>query len=256
MPNIYTVADLCTDAAIEINLLAPGESLDGETAQWIFRKANYLLDTWATRRSYVYTTTIDTYTLVPGLSPHTIGPTGTFVVPQRPTKVVNATIILNNVNPPVEIPLTLRDDAWYMNDVTIKALTSQQPTDLYYSPTFPNGSLYFWPIPTIAYGTRLELWTLLSQFDSITDPIDGPSGVGTLAPGYRNALMLSLAETLLPGGAKSTHPMLAAAAANARASVFNLNSPSPRMDTCDSGIPGAEDDVRMSRFNYRSRSSF
>lgn len=256
MPITYLANDIIQDALIEINMLAPGETADGETASWAFRKLNYLLDTWATRRNYVYTTTIDTYTLIPALNPHTIGPTGTFVVPQRPTKIVNATIILNNVNPPVEIPLTLRDDAWYMNDVTIKGLTSQQPTDLYYSPTYPNGSLYFWPVPTIAYGTRLELWTLLSQFDTILDPIDGPTGVGSLAPGYRNALMLSLAETLLPGGAKSTHPMLAAAAANARASVFNLNSPSPRMDTRDSGVPGADDDIRQSNFNYRSRSWF
>lgn len=256
MPLTYTVEDICTDAAIEIGLIAPGETLSGEIGQWIFRKANSLLDTWAARKNYVYATTINTYTLVPNLNPHTIGPTGTFVVPQRPVKIVAANIILNNVTPNVEVPLVIRDDEWYMTDTTIKDLKSQQPTDLYYSAAWPNGQLYFWPVPNLAYGVRLEVWQLLAQFDDITDPIGGPGGTQTLPPGYRNALMLTLAQTLLPGAERDSHPVLAVAAAAAREAVFGNNNVPPRMSTRDSGIPGANDDVRSSNFNYKSRSFF
>ena len=196
----YTVLDLIQDALTEIGMIAPGEQPDGETAQWAFRKLNYMLDMWAARKNYVYASTFNTYTLVPGLSPHLIGPdaaTATFVVPQRPVKIVRATIILNNVTPNIEIELNPRDEQWWMNN-SIKALQSSQPTDLFYNPAFPNGELYYWPVPQTAYGTRLECWALISQFGSIQDELGGPgSNVFTVPPGYRNAMMLTLAEMLI-----------------------------------------------------------
>ena len=257
-PLTYVIQDIINDALIEIGMLSPGESADGETSQWAFRKANYLLDYWSARENYVYNTTFDTYTLVPNLSPHTIGPApgATFQVRQRPVKIVSATVILNNVSPNVEIPLAIRDSQWWMQDNTIKGLTSQQPTDLFYSPSFPNGQLYFWPVPTIAYGTRLEVWGLLSQFVSINDPLGGPgSSTFDLPPGYRNALMLSLAETLQPGGEKEPNGTLATMAAAARLAVFGNNSAVPRMQTRDSGLPTAQQSLSETSFNYKSRSS-
>jgi hypothetical protein len=258
-PLGYTVLDILTDALIEVGMLAPGEMPDGETAQWAFRKINLLLDTWAARKNFVYANTFLTYTLVPNLSPHLIGPdpvTATFTATQRPVKIVRATIILNNVTPNVEVPLTLRDEQWWMEDVTVKDLRSSQPTDLFYSPSYPNGSLYYWPVPATAYGTRLECWVLLGQFASIQDPIGGQNAAQSLPPGYRNALMLTLAETLLSGGEREANPMLTQAAAQARLAIFGNNTPSPRMETRDSGLPGADQTLRQSNFNYKSRSFF
>jgi hypothetical protein len=256
-PLTYTVLDLISDALIETGIQSPGDTIDSDTAQWAFRKVNYLLDTWATKKNYVYAQNLAIYTLVPNLSPHLIGPApgATFVVPQRPVKIVRATVILNNTPQPfVSIPLTLRDEEWWMGN-TIQQLTSSQPTDLYYNPTFPNGSLFYWPIPTTAYQTQLETWSLLSQFASITDPIGGPNTtIGTIPPGYRNALMLSLAESLLSGAQLAANPELKLQAAAARAGVFGLNNTPPRMNTRDSGIPGADNDLRSTTFNYRSRS--
>jgi len=247
----YSALDIITDALIEVEISAPGEVPDPDTAQWAFRKMNYLTDSWSARRAFVYASTFKIYTLVPNLSPHTIGPAvgATFSVPQRPVKVVGATIVLNNVNPAVSVPLNLRDKQWWIEQ-TIQGLTSQQPTDLFYNPAFPNGELYYWPVPNVAYQTELEVWGLLSQYSSITDPLGGPGGPETLPPAYRNALMLSLAETL-GGQPQASLPMLAA---TARAAVFNNNSEVPRMQTRDSGIPGADEDLRSTTFNYLNRS--
>lgn len=254
---VYTALDIITDALIETTMLAPGETPDGEQGQWAFRKLNYLLDSWASKKNFVYASSFNIYTLVPNLSPHTIGPApgATFAVVQRPVKIVRATIILNNTPAPyVSIPLTLRDEEWWMAN-TIQQLPSQQPTDLFYNPTFPNGSLYYWPIPDTAYQTQLETWALLSQFSSITDPIGGPgSNVFQIPPGYRNAMMLSLAEELMPGADKEANPTLTMMAARARSAVFGNNSQVPRMGTRDFGIPGAEQDLRSTTFNYKSRS--
>lgn len=257
-PLSFRGIDVITDALIEIGMLAAGETPDGETGQWAFRKLLYLWDMWSGRGLFVYSTTLNTYTLVPNLSPHTIGPDAgaTFTVAQRPVDILRATVILNNVTPNVEVPLTKRDSQWWMEDVTIKALTSEQPTDFYYSADFPNGSIYFWPVPTVAYGTRLELWVLMPQLTSIQDEIGGAGGPGTLPPAYRNALMLSLAEQLIPGSGKGQMPGLIANAALARRTVFGNNSQVPRLQTRDSGVPSADLDTRASNFNYRSRSFF
>ena len=259
-PIAYYASDIITDAFIEIGAWAPGEDVNQypDESQWALRKLNYLLDTWAARNNFVYATTIFTYTLVPNLQPHTIGPspTATFKVAQRPVKIEYATVILNNVSPNVEIPLTPRDDEWWMNQ-TIKELTSQQPTDFYYSAGFPDGQIYYWPKPIVAWGTRLQVWALLSQFTAITDELGGPgTGITAIPPGYRNALMLTLAETLLPASKKEAHPVLVAAASEARRAVFGNNSQSIRMATRDSGIPGGNNSLRDSNFNWRSRSSF
>jgi hypothetical protein len=216
-----------------------------------------MLDTWATRKNFVYAYTFNTYTIPPNTQPLTIGSSGTanFSVTQRPTRIPRASVILNNVNPPVEVPLEPHDDQWWM-DQTIKNLTSQQPTDFYYNPTYPDGQLYLWPVSTEAWGLRLECWQLLSQFAQITDPIGGPGSIGTVPPGYRNAMMLTLAETLLPGSARAAHPALIQNAGAARAAVFGLNTQVPRMSTADSGIPMGRNDEKQSNFNWRARSSF
>lgn len=256
-PIQYSIQDIILDALIEIGMLSPGEQPGGDTVQWAFRKANLVLDTWSARKNYVPFTTFAAYTLTPNLSPHTIGPGigATFNVPQRPVKVMRATLILNNVSPVVEIPLNIKDEQWWMDDVSIKGLTSQNPTDLFYSADFPNGSLYFWPVPKVAYGVRLNLWGLLAQFASITDEIGGPgSSITTMPPGYRNALMLTLAETLCSGGEKEASQTLIASAAAARLAVFGNNSPTVRMSTRDSGVPGAHQSLTESNFNYKSRS--
>lgn len=247
----YSALDIITDAMIEVDISSPGEPLDSDQAQWAFRKLNYVTDTWAARKAFVYATTFTNYTLVPNLSPHLIGssPLATFEVPQRPVKIVGATIVLTNNAPPVSVVLNMRDEQWWIEQ-TIQGLTSAQPTDLFYSPTFPDGALYFWPIPNVAYQTQLECWTLISQYASITDPLGGPGGPGTLPPAYRAALMLSLAETL--GGQPPAN--LAQMAATARAAVFGNNSKLVRMQTRDSGIPGADEDLTATTFNYLNRS--
>ena len=255
-PLGYTVGDICLDAAIEIGISSPGDELEPDVGQWLFRKLNLLLDTWATRQNFVWAYTFNTYTLVPNLSPHTIGPAAgaTFSVTQRPTRIPKANIILNNVTPAVEVALTPRDRAWWM-DQSIKLLPSQQPTDYFYSPDFPNGSIYFWPVPNSAYGARLECWTTINQFVSITDPIGGPNQtVNTVPPGYRNAMMLSLAEDALPGAVKAAHPVLLRNAANARAAVFGLNTQVPNLSTRDAGVPGGRESHKETTFNYKSRS--
>lgn len=244
-PLTYTAGDVCTDALIECGMLAPGEVPDGETGQWTFRKLNYLVDIWQALERYVYSYQFLVFTLQAGLSPHTIGPAGLIPAPTfstgtapRPVSIKSAALLLNNSGTNVDVPMNIRDDDWWAAQ-QVKDIQTNVPTDLYYDPSSPLGSCYFWPVPNVGRQVRLEFWKTVSSFESITDPIGGPGGPGTLPQAYRAALMLTLAETLLPGGAKEAHPVLVAAALQARTGVFGNNAGSPRMATQDSGMPRA-----------------
>src|ERR1700683_173197 len=120
-PLLYTVEDLISDALIEAGILAPGETPDSSVGAWAFRKINYLLDTWATSKKYVFCSTWffgklnSNLPMQPdGSALATIGPApgATYSVTQRPVKILSAGVIINNTTPPVIAPIEINDSQW------------------------------------------------------------------------------------------------------------------------------------------------
>lgn len=254
-PLTYKVYDIVCDALIEIGALAPGETPGADEAQWAFRKFNDLIDTWQAQNAFVSSYAFNVYTLVANLSPHTIGPSGLATFPTngqpRPVRIESAALLLQNSTSSglVDLPINVRDRQWWAAQ-QVKNIQSDIPTDLYYDPTSPDGSLYFWPVPNALRQVRLEIWQTVSQFISIQDPIGGPGGPKTLPPGYRNALKLTLAEDLLSGSNREASPSLIAKAMKARAAIFGNNVKSPRMATRDTGMPQAKPSGQRQDFNW------
>jgi hypothetical protein len=234
-----TALDIITSAAQELNAVAAGETLSAEDAALGLSKLNDILDEWAAREVYAYTVGFSLFTLTANHSPHLIGSGLTspdFAVTQRPVKVVGAALVLNTSTPATDLPMNLRDDDWWRNQ-RVKALTSGIPTDLYYSPDWPSGALYFWPVPSTAYQVRLELWGLISQFAAVTDSF-------SLPPGYRKSLTLTLAEELTGPFEKPLTPSLVLRAQRARLAIQKNNISSPRT-TLD--VPGGS---QRASFNW------
>ena len=112
--------------------------------------------------------------------------------------------------------------------------TSAYPTDFYYNPTQPKGSIYFYPEPSSA-SVKAQLWyriplTVLALTDTFSMP-----------PGYQAALHETLKEKLaeLPMFASASSPVITAAATKARAIAFANNRPVPQFQTADLGLGGA-----------------
>ena len=167
-------------------------------------------------------------------------------MPQRPVRLESAALILNS-GIPVDLPINIRDkDWWALNQV--KSIQTNVPTDVYPDYTWPDASLYFWPVMNVGDQVRLQTWQTVQQFVSITDPIGGPLGPGTMPPAYRTALKLTLAESLLSGSNKQPSPVLAAAANLARAAMIGPNAQAPRISLQDSGMP--KSGRIRSDFNY------
>jgi hypothetical protein len=238
-----TASDIIRDALYELGVLAAGESLQAQDAEYGLGKLNRLLDNWNAERAAVYAQQFVTYTITPLLQPHTIGPTGaTFTVTQRPQKIDGANIILDTSTPDVRTPLEIRGDDWW-RDLPVPEVTGSVPTDLYYSPDWPNGSIYLWPEPTVAYGLELETRILLAALTL--------ASTFSLPPGYQDAITLTLAESLVPAypSAASILPVVEKMATRARGRVFGNNDVTPRLATVDAGMPGGGSG---SSFNYKT----
>lgn len=240
-------SDILNDALVEINVYSLFDTVQTVDQNFAVRRLNRILDSWAARRVLAYSTTFATYTLTPAHSPNLIGPGLTspdFGTPNsaaRPTRIESAELILTDVTPNVDVPINIRDAAWWANN-RVKQLSTNVPTDLYYEPDPVNGSLYFWPIPSFAYGVRLELWTTVGQV---------PTNLATTfyAPqGYELALTLTLAENLAAGYEKPVPAQLAKQASDARNALFRALARSPRVPSADAGTSGKP----RGDFNYES----
>jgi hypothetical protein len=251
-PLQYRALDLCADALIEIGAVAPGEvnNIPQDELLWTFRKLNEVIDVWQAMRNKVYSYQFLIFTFNAGVNPVLMGPSpvAQWAVPQRPVRLESAALILN-FSIPVDLPINIRDkDWWALNQV--KSIQTNVPTDVYPDYTWPDASLYFWPVINVNDQVRLQVWTTVNSFVSITDPIGGPGGPYTLPPAYRTALKLTLAESLLSGSNKQPSPTLSAAATIARAAMIGPNAPPPRISTQDSGMPRGGN--RKGDFNYFS----
>lgn len=232
------VSDLLSDALVTLGAIQLGQTIDPALSQFVLRTLNRLFDGWNAVRAAVYTTSFATYTLTPALQPHTIGPSGTFNVSQRPVAIDAANIVLTSSGGNIHTPVDIRDDKWWLAQ-SIPSQPGPVPTDLYYAPTWPNGSLYLSPIPTAAVGLELLIRLVLGQV-LITDTLSMP-------PGYQNAILLTLIEKMATPLGKQVPAQVTKDAGPARAAIYANNDPDVPLATQDAGMPT---DRTAGRGNY------
>jgi hypothetical protein len=223
----YTGRDLVEQACYEINVIAAGDTLDGTNAVFGLSKLARLLDNWNTDDKALFAESFLTYVLTPALNPHTIGASGaTWTVTTRPQKIDGATLVTGSGTTAARYPLTMRDVEWW-ESLPIQG-TAGQPTDLYYDPSYPRGSVYLWPVPSAADSIELLVKTPISGL-ALTDTVSFP-------PGYVDAVILTLAESLATPFEKQVSPQLALSARQARARIFDANDRRPTGSTTDLGL--------------------
>jgi hypothetical protein len=243
--------DLIFDALLELGVYYPGESLRAEDQQICARKLRRIIDVWTARRVFAYDVSFQLYTLTPNHAPHLIGPGLTspdFATPNnapRPQRIESASLVLNTQTPAIDSPqLNIRDDAWWAAE-RVKGLTSNVPTDLYYSAQFPDGELNFWPVPNFAYQVRLELWTILGQLPTnLASTFAAP-------PAYESTLLYSLAIDAATAYGRPVTPELTAKYHVANKALQSDNDKSPRTQSADWGNNGVRGG-RRGDWNYFS----
>lgn len=229
-----TYRDLVLNAARELNLVDAEDALEAADATFILGKLNRLLDRWNGLGVASYVVQPTTYTLTPSLNPHTIGPTGTFVVPVRPERIEGAA----RVSGTTRYPIGVRDEEWF-DRLSVQSLTGSFVEELFYRPTWPNGELHFWPVPNAAGSVELTMRQLLASGTLNT--------TFSLPPGFEDAVTLTLAEDISWAfGVKEVSPLMVAKAQSARNALFSQHGKTHRLRP-DSGMG-----VGGGYFDYRT----
>lgn len=215
-----------------MNAVAPGETPSAQDMAFGLVRLNRVLNTFNSQKLFAYRSVFQTFTLTAGQQSRTIGPTGAdfAVTGLRPEEIIAAAIAVTGSTPEVRYPMRIRDAAWW-SSLAVRNFDASIPTDLYYSPGWPNGTLYIYPYPQTAYDIELQFRQVLSSLalgDTFTQP-----------PAYEKAIGMTLAEDMCVAFTRlDVLPAIAAKAAKARAEVIGQNSNPPAITTKDAGMPG------------------
>lgn len=232
----FTARDLAVEALQEIGSVGADGAASADDVNFALSKINRLLDGWNADGLAVYAEQFDTETLTAGLNPHTLGPTGaTWTFTQRPESIESVMLIISGYRYVID----LHDAAWWAAEPA-PLISTSIPTDGYYAPTWPNGALYLYPVPSTAYDVQIMRRVVLSQL-ALTDTF-------SLPPGYRDAITLTVAEDLCGPMRVDPPALLPMKAMKARARVFEANTVTPALQTRDYGVPGGT----PSWFNWRT----
>lgn len=233
------LAQTIIDAALqELNVYAPNDTISTPDRNWGLLVLNRLMSQLNTKKRYILTEDISSYTITSAKTSYSIGTSGTpDFNTARPVKILGANLIRTSDTPDTRTPIDVIHIAEY-KELQNYLDTSAEPTKLLYLPTVPNGTIYLTPISdgsVASLANKLELytWSRLSAFADLA------TTSYNLADGYEDMLTYTLAERLAPSYEKTISADLAKLARDARMSVQSLNTRTPNLATQDSGMPGS-----------------
>lgn len=203
---------------------ASGEAIKPADANTVLDAINAVLDDWSATPQASVTGVISTFTTTPSLQPHTIGPSGTWVLPVRPVAIDGAAIALSTG---VYTPLRVHTDPQWQ--IGRALLTTGSLTDAYYAPDVPNGSLSFANVPTSALSVRLLTRWVLGAVTETASLV--------LPPGYQSALEYTVMERVVDAFHATLTANQIRLAGQARARMFGNNLRVPSLSAAGLGLP-------------------
>lgn len=225
-----TALDLIKAQLRDIGALAVGETPSAEDAQDALAEMNRMLGSWSNEGLMAFERVREEFTLTAGSASRTIGATGNFAT-TRPLEIVEATIEDQTASPTAEYPVrVLTRSEWAL--ITQKDTQSTIPAQLFYEPTFPNGTLYLFPVPSAAHKLVLYSRKPLTAISALSSTI-------SLPPGWEDALVKNGAIRLSPGYGKEPSALLLQQAIETKAEIKRANNLlNPRLMRCDPGFGG------------------
>lgn len=128
-------------------------------------------------------------TLSPGAQQISYTIPGDFKIP-RPLRITNAFTRIYTQGSGLDYPIEIVDQNRYVN-IGFKAIQAPWPIVLWYNPTFPLGTLFFYQNPSSAAQLHLYTDTILQNLTSLTQEFDLPQG-------YSRFIKRALARELAP----------------------------------------------------------
>jgi hypothetical protein len=199
-PTSKTAQDLITGSLRKIGVYAPGETLSGADATDALDTLNGLLDILSNEDLAIFNSNENVFALNNGQFQYSIGVGAADWNVQRPLRITQAYSRITSSNGGVDFQCAIRPLAEY-SQISMKQLPGPWPKRLFYNSTFPLGTVYIWPVPTIA--VSFHVWTdALLQSVALADTMQLPQG-------YFLGLQWMLAELLCPEYGKQITPDIA-----------------------------------------------
>ena len=205
MPTTASV--IISDALKEIRVIGIDQTPGADQSADALRMLNRLMETFSNDADFAYSKSQVSLALT-GQSSFTIGPTGD-IISTRPIELSSATADLNGVTYPVRIV-----DVVLYDDIILKTLSGAVPQVIFYDGTYPNGTVYPYPLSSATIDIRVI--NIVKSFAALTTQLDMP-------PGYEDYIMLALAIRLAPGYNKEVNPDTKAAYLRAKGLVERNN---------------------------------
>jgi hypothetical protein len=221
--TITTAQDLCSSALKLTGAFGKNDLIDAVDAQDALDTLNIMLESWSLDRTYVYTILQENFPLVSGTSTYTIGTGGTFNT-TRPNRISNIFTRTGSGTTITDFGVQLLQDRQNYDNIINKGIQTGIVQAAYYEPAYPLATLWLWGSPSSGFTIYFDSWQQLQQFATLATTI-------VLPPGYKRAIVYSLAVELEPAYpgimSKSVHGI----ATEAKAAIKDLNLPDPVMKT-------------------------
>lgn len=216
MAMTTNAAQVIEQALSLLGVIALGESADPEVIGDGLLFLNDMVDSWSTDSLFIYAQQELSKSCAPGTSQITLGPTGD-IVTDRPYRIEpGAFFRVSNLDYRME-----QIDRIDYDIIVNKSVQATYPNVFYYEPTEPNGVMKIWPCLASTATLYLPVNILLSQFvDAVTSYL--------LPPGYKRALVYSLAEEMAPTY-RPCSPDIIKVAQAARRNIRRLNTRIPTL---------------------------
>jgi hypothetical protein len=205
-----------------LGIRSSADPVGGPEAAVCFERLNTLLDAWLVEPMYAYATQKVTGTLPALTGTRTIGPTtGDLLISARPVRLeAGCKYTSGGVDYPLRVVTLAEYEAEPMKDAA-----GMGPCIVHYNPSLPLGVLSFWPVAQASVTLSLVVQVQASSFADLTTDY-------TLPPGYRRALVFTLAEECGPDFERDVPATVSRNAANARRLVKRANLVVPQLDVC------------------------
>jgi hypothetical protein len=143
----------------------------------------------------------------------------------RPSRIDSMTVTLNNIEYPVDI---IGSQEW--NDIDYK-LTQAIPAKCYPEMSFPNATLFFYPLPYAAFTCAVNVWSKLNSSIELSTSL-------ALPPGYEKAIVDSLAVEICPVFKVAQTELMKETARESRAVISRQNYEPLLMEPAFAGRDG------------------
>lgn len=214
------VSDLIKAGLRKIGALSVGEGIlpiqeipSGEYAD-LLQALQVMLRSWAQKQILVYSSTRESFTLIPGQSLYTWGTSGN-ISTTRPHQILDS--FIRDLNG-TDVLVKIISEGTY-NNLSLKTNIGR-PSYLFYQPGYSLVNLYLYPVPQIAetlWLISLKPFTETSSFSAITDTLSFP-------PNYEEALIYNFAIRIAPEYGIKISSEVTAIAADSYASLVSLNA--------------------------------